>query len=170
MANENPSWGYTQIHGALLNLEINVGRGTIRRILKDHLIEPAPTRGRRIPWSMFLKAHWKAIAASHFDVGSWTGLMTHHVLFVIELTTRRAALYGPPPRSLDLTAFAGRLVQPIHSQRLSNLIPIGAPLRRRAFADSRHHDDVERNHPQVLVHKQIAPTPIQYSTTQPIDR
>ena len=46
-ATDNPSWGYTRIQGALINLEIQVGQGTIRRILKDHLIEPAPSRGRR---------------------------------------------------------------------------------------------------------------------------
>jgi hypothetical protein len=57
MANENTSWGYTRIHGALYNLEITVGRGTVRRILKDHLIEPAPTRGRGIPWSVSRKTH-----------------------------------------------------------------------------------------------------------------
>jgi hypothetical protein len=49
MARENPSWGYTRIHGALSNLDIKIGRGTIRRNIKDHLIEPAPARGRRIP-------------------------------------------------------------------------------------------------------------------------
>ena len=66
MATENPSWGYTRIHGALRNLDVKIGRGMIRRILKDYLIEPAPARGRRVPWSVFLKAHWKAIAASDF--------------------------------------------------------------------------------------------------------
>ena len=44
MAYENPSRGNTRIQGALLNLEIKVGHGTLRRILKDHLIEPAPAR------------------------------------------------------------------------------------------------------------------------------
>jgi putative transposase len=97
MARENPSWGHTRIHGALSNLDIEVGRGTIRRILKDHLLEPAPARGRGIPWSVFLKAHWKAIAASDFftvEVWSWQGLMTHYVLFVIELATRRVVICG----------------------------------------------------------------------------
>jgi transposase InsO family protein len=97
MAHENPGWGYTRIHGALLNLGIKIGRGTIRRILKDHLVEPAPARGRRIPWSVFLKAHWKAIAASDFfsvEVWSWRGLVTHYILFVIDLATRRVVIAG----------------------------------------------------------------------------
>ena len=97
MAHENPSWGYTRIQGALLNLDNKVGRGTLRRILKDHLIEPAPARGRRIPWSVFLKAHWKSLAASDFfsvEVWSWKGLVTHYVLFVIALATREVAICG----------------------------------------------------------------------------
>jgi transposase InsO family protein len=97
MASENPGWGYTRIHGALLNLDIEVGRGTIRRILKDHLIEPAPDHGHRVPRSVFLKAHWKAIAASDFftvEVWSWRGLVTHYILFVIDLATRRVVIAG----------------------------------------------------------------------------
>ena len=97
IAIENPGWGYTRIHGALRNLELKIGRGTIRRILKDHLIEPAPVRGHRIRWSVFLKAHWKAIAASDFfavEVWSWRGLITHYVLFVIDLATRRVVIGG----------------------------------------------------------------------------
>jgi putative transposase len=76
MATDNPSWGYTRIQGALINLDIRVGRGTIRRILRDHLIEPAPSRGRRISWSTFLKAHWRGLAASDFftvEVWCWRG-------------------------------------------------------------------------------------------------
>ena len=33
MATANPGWGYTRIQGALMNVDINVRRGTIRRIL-----------------------------------------------------------------------------------------------------------------------------------------
>ena len=76
---------------------MRIGRGTIRRILKDHLIEPAPTRGRRISWSVFLKTHWRTIAASDFfsvEVWGLQGLVTHYVLFVIELATRRVVICG----------------------------------------------------------------------------
>ena len=85
MATENRSWGYTRIQGAMNNLGHQVGRGTICRILKDHGIEPAPERGKGMPWADFLKAHWKALAASDFftvEVWSWRGLVTYYVLFV----------------------------------------------------------------------------------------
>ena len=97
MATDNPGWGYTRIQGGLMYVDIKVGRGTIRRILKDHLIEPAPMRGRRISWSAFLKAHWRALAASDFftvEVWSWKGLVTVYVLFIIDLSTRRVTLCG----------------------------------------------------------------------------
>ena len=50
-----------------------------------------------MPWSVFLKAHWKALAAADFftvEVWSWRGLMTYYVLFVIELATRRVRIAG----------------------------------------------------------------------------
>jgi len=58
--------GYMRICGALRNLGHDVGRNTVKRILADHGIEPAPERRKRIPWSTFLKAHWGAIAATDF--------------------------------------------------------------------------------------------------------
>jgi transposase InsO family protein len=48
-------------------------------------------------WSTFLKAHWRALAASDFftvEVWGWTGLTTVYVLFVIDLATRRVAICG----------------------------------------------------------------------------
>jgi putative transposase len=97
MAGDNPGWGYTRLMGAMRNLGYKVGRGTVRRILKDHGIEPAPTRGKQMPWSVFLKAHWKLLAASDFfsvEVWSWQGLVTYYVLFVIELATRKVCIAG----------------------------------------------------------------------------
>ena len=97
MARENRGWGYTRIQGAMANLGHKLGRGTIGRILKDHGIKPAPERGKGMSWSVFLKAHWKVLAASDFfavEVWSWSGLVTYYVLFVMELATRRVCIAG----------------------------------------------------------------------------
>ncbi len=45
MARENPTRGYTRIRGALDSLGHQLGLSTIKRILDDHGIEPAPERG-----------------------------------------------------------------------------------------------------------------------------
>jgi transposase InsO family protein len=90
-------WGYTRIRGALSVLGIFVGRSTIQRVLADHGIEPAPERGKHTRWSTFLRAHWGAIAATDFfsiEVLTWTGLVRHFVLFVIDLRSRRVEIAG----------------------------------------------------------------------------
>src|SRR4029453_7888791 len=97
MAQENRGWGYTRIQGALANLDHKVGRGTIANVLKRNGIEPSPERSRRTPWSTFLKAHWKTLAASDFLTGEvWTGggLATHYLLFVISLADRAVHIAG----------------------------------------------------------------------------
>jgi len=63
MAVENPRWGYTRIRGALANLGHEIARNTVKRILQDHGIEPAPERARRTPWQSFLKVHWDGLVA-----------------------------------------------------------------------------------------------------------
>jgi len=45
MARENPSWGYTRLRGALYNLGHEVGRNTVKSILLENGLEPAPERG-----------------------------------------------------------------------------------------------------------------------------
>ena len=95
MAIENPRWGYTRIQGALSNLGFTVGRNTIRRILLEQGIDPAGHRATT--WSVFLKAHWGAIAATDFycvEVITWRGLVRYMVLFVIDLKTRRIEIAG----------------------------------------------------------------------------
>ncbi len=97
MARENPSWGYTRLRGALQNLGFDLGRSTIRRILRAHGIEPAPVRGKKMPWKTFLKVHGDAIAAADFfsvEVLTVGGLVRYLVLFVIELNTRRVHIAG----------------------------------------------------------------------------
>ena len=97
MAEDNPRWGYTRIRGALHNLGIELGRNTIKRILLESGVEPAPERGKGMPWKTFLKAHWGHIAAADFftvEVLSLVGLVRYHVFFVIDLKTRRVEIAG----------------------------------------------------------------------------
>jgi len=97
MASENPSWGYSRIRGALWNLGHDLGRNTIRRILIDAGLEPAPQRVPRSSWKAFLKAHWGAIAAMDFftvEVVTSAGLVRYFVLFAIDLKTRRTHIAG----------------------------------------------------------------------------
>ena len=97
MAKENPGWGYTRIRDALANLGHRIGRNTVKRILQDHGIEPAPERSKRMPWKTFLEAHWDSIAAADLftvEALSWGGLRRYFVLFVIELKSRRVMIAG----------------------------------------------------------------------------
>lgn len=97
MAKENSSWGYTRIRGALFELGHEIGRNTVKRILLEAGMEPAPERRRRRSWSEFLRAHWGAIAAMDFftvEAVTWAGLVRFHVLFVIDLATRRVEIAG----------------------------------------------------------------------------
>ena len=50
MAEENRSFGYRRIQGALSNLGHEVGRGTIAEMLAQHGMEPAPERERKTTW------------------------------------------------------------------------------------------------------------------------
>ncbi len=101
IAREAPSWGYTRIQGALANLGHRVARTTVAKILKQHGIEPGPERGKRTPWSKFLKSHWECLAAAtdFFTIEVWglRGLVTFYLLIVMELSTRRVHLAGVTP-------------------------------------------------------------------------
>ena len=96
-ANENRSWGYLRIQGALANVGHSLARNTVANILKRHGIEPAPERSRRTTWKEFLTRHWEQILATDFftvEVWTCTGLQRFIVLFFMDLSTRRVELGG----------------------------------------------------------------------------
>ncbi len=98
MADENPTWGYTRIQGALQNVGHRVGRSTIRRVLKAAGLPPVPQRPTS--WQTFLKAHWGAMAGADFfttEVWTWRGLVTYYTVFVIDLASRRVQMLGSTP-------------------------------------------------------------------------
>jgi len=117
MAKSSPSWGYDRIQGALANLGHKIAPNTVKRILKDHGIEPAPLRRRKTTWAQFLRSHWDTLAAADFlTTEIWTpaGLVTFYIFFVIQLKSRRVHIATPTPNpdrvfmkqvALDLAAF-----------------------------------------------------------------
>ena len=107
MAEENSTWSYPRIQGALKNLGHHVGRSTIARILKAQGLAPAPNRPTS--WQTFLRAHWGVIAGADFfttEVWTWQGLVTYYTLFVIDLASRRVQIVGSTPYPDDL--FSGK--------------------------------------------------------------
>jgi putative transposase len=103
MAEENPTWGYTRIQGAVKNVGHRVGRSTIARIVKTHGLPPVP--GRPTSWRTFLRAHWGVISGGNFfttEVWTWRGLVTDYTVFVIDLASRRVQILGSTPNPNDL--------------------------------------------------------------------
>src|SRR5262245_48534719 len=92
MAEENRSWGYLRIQGALANLGYTVARTTVANILIRQGMAPAPERIKGTTWKEFLKCHWdQIIATDFFTVEVWTrsGLTRFIILFFMDVSTRR---------------------------------------------------------------------------------
>jgi len=112
MAKENPSCGYTRLRDMLMNLGFKISRSTVRRVLLDHGLEPAP---RRSTWKTFIKSHWDQLAATDtFTVEVLTplGLVRYTVLFVMHLSTRKidiAAVAHDPGEVWVKNVFRGQV-------------------------------------------------------------
>src|SRR5215469_9133165 len=97
MAEENRSWGYRRIQGALSNLGHKIARSTIAEMLARHGMEPAPERERKTTGKEFLSRHGEMIVATDFfTVEVWTrrGLQRFIVLFFLDLSTRKVEIAG----------------------------------------------------------------------------
>jgi len=100
MAQENRSWGYDRIVGALANLGLTVSAQTVGNVLKRHGIAPAPERKTTTTWKEFIRTHMDVLVATDFFTAEvWTlgGLVTYYVLFFIHLGSRRVQVAGVTP-------------------------------------------------------------------------
>jgi putative transposase len=100
MAQENRSWGYDRIVGALANLGYTISDQTVGNILKRHGIPPAPERKTTTTWKEFIRTHMAVLVATDFFTAEvWTlgGLVTYYVLFFIRLGTREVHVAGMTP-------------------------------------------------------------------------
>jgi transposase InsO family protein len=118
MAEENPTWGYRRIQGALANLGHHIDKSTVRNILRRHHMDPAPQRRKGgMGWAQFLKMHWEVLAATDFftvEVATWYRLVTYYILVVMELSTRRVQIAGitPHPTAAFMQQCARQLTDP----------------------------------------------------------
>jgi transposase InsO family protein len=95
LARENPSWGYSRIHGELGKLGHSVGRSTVRDVLKRQHVPPAPARRQKgSTWRQFLGHYRRQMLACDFFTVETAFLQTLYVFFVVELGTRRVHLAG----------------------------------------------------------------------------
>jgi putative transposase len=99
-AEENPSWGYGRIIGALSNFGIRICKQTTGNILIRKGFPPAPNCDRNTNWSKFIKTHQSVIAACDFftsEVITPIGLITYYVLFFIHIDSREVHIAGITP-------------------------------------------------------------------------
>jgi putative transposase len=100
MAQENRSWGYDRIAGALKHLGYTMSDQTVGNILKRHGILPAPERKKTTTWKEFIRTHMDVLVATDFFTAEvWTiaGLVTYYVLFFLHLASRQVHVAGMTP-------------------------------------------------------------------------
>jgi putative transposase len=100
IAQENRSWGYDRIVGALVHLGYTISDQTVGNILKRHGIPPAPTRQKTTTWKEFIRTHMDMLVATDcFTAEIWTtaGLVTYYVMFFIHLASRKVHVAGMTP-------------------------------------------------------------------------
>lgn len=93
LARENPRWGHRRIQGELRKLGHAISASAVRAALRRHRVPPAPQR-RMTTWRAFIRAHKEQLLACDFFTVETLCLKTLHVLFFLEVSTRRVYLAG----------------------------------------------------------------------------
>ena len=93
LARENPRWGHRRICGELAKLGFRVSPTSIRRLLAQAKLEPAPRRSGP-SWREFLQVQAASIAACDFFTVESVFLRRYYALFFIAHGSRRVWLAG----------------------------------------------------------------------------
>lgn len=100
MAEENRSWGYDRIAGALAELGDEISDQTVGNILKRRGLPTASECKQTTTWREFIRTHVEMLWATDFfstEVWTFGGLITFYVLFFIKLDTREVQIAGVTP-------------------------------------------------------------------------
>jgi putative transposase len=95
MAEENARWSYRRIVGEFKKLGIRIGSSTVKKILKESNIHPAPDKGFKkpaIPWTTFVHAHMDSMVGCDFFskcIYTLRGVLTAYVLVLIHLGSHK---------------------------------------------------------------------------------
>jgi len=93
LTRENPRWGHRRICGELAKLGFRVSPTSIRRLLAEERLEPAPRRSGP-SWREFLQAQASSIVACDFFTVENIFLRRYYALFFIAHGSRRVWLAG----------------------------------------------------------------------------
>jgi putative transposase len=93
LARENPRWGHRRICGELAKLGFRVSPTSIRRLLAQAKLEPAPRRSGP-SWREFLRAQAASIVACDFFPVETVFLRRYYVLFFLAHASRRVWFAG----------------------------------------------------------------------------
>src|SRR5947207_6862964 len=93
LARENPRWGHRRICGELAKLGFRVSPTSVRRLLAQAKLEPAPRRSGP-SWPEFLQAQAASIVACDFFTVESVLLRRYYPLFFIAHGNRRVWLGG----------------------------------------------------------------------------
>ncbi|MGB0415494.1 MAG: transposase [Coraliomargarita sp.] len=94
-AEENPSWGYGRIQGALSNLGYEVCETTVGNILRAADVSPSEERMKKSTWKQFVRSHMATMCVADFlttEVWTLRGLVRYHTLFVMNLAKRQVQI------------------------------------------------------------------------------
>lgn len=95
LGSENPRWGSKRVHSELHRLGHRVGISTVRRVLREAGLGPAPRRApARRESSAFLKTQAQGVLATDFFHIDTINLTRLYAFFVIEVRTRTVHLLG----------------------------------------------------------------------------
>jgi hypothetical protein len=94
LARENARWGHRRVQGEVRKLGHPISASTVRAALRRHRVPPAPQRRRATTGRDFIRAHEEQMLACDFFTIETLWLKTLHILFFIEVGTRRVPLAG----------------------------------------------------------------------------